>query len=363
MIARYLGSECTEREKRDIEKWINSTPESREEFGEIRQIWALSGAQKGNRNSWRAIPSLRKKLRDAARENADADPVRVLLYKIAPERKATGGFSFGRIARIAAVLILLTGMGYMAGYLKEVARNSPALNQGQAAVYENLSTKPGQRVTISFEDGTKVLLNSASSLRYAVDPDGTRRFYLTGEAYFEVVLTHRRPFIIHTENAVIRDIGTKFDVEAWPGDDLTQVTVTEGEVFLRPSGQQAGPPATVLRGQYSVVKGRRIIVPPSVTDVADRTAWVRGVLIFHNEPISTVFRSLQRKYGIQCYASDRSILRRTLTATFTDHQTRQEILKIIALSLKLNYKTSKDSVLFSTKEPFASQQRTKHEED
>lgn len=355
LLARYFASECNERERRDIEKRFNSTRESREEFDEIREIWSLSGGQKGNWNSWRAIPSLRKKLREAARETDDADHERVLLYKIIPERRMNDGFSFGRIARIAAVLILLTGTVYMAGYLKEVARHSSALNQGRAAVYENLSTKPGQRVTISFENGTKVLLNSASSLRYAVDRDGTRRFYLTGEAYFEVVDTHRRPLIIHTDNAVIRDIGTKFNVEAWPGDDLTQVTVTEGEVFLRPSGQQAGPPATVLHGQYSIVKGERIIVPPSLTDVADRIAWVRGFLIFHDEPIKTVFTSLQRKYGIQCYVSDSSILRRTLTATFTDHQTPQEIVKIIALSLKLSYKASKDSVLFSRKEPFMSQ--------
>lgn len=363
MIARYLASECTEQERRDFEKRVSSGRESREEFEEIREIFAISGTKKGNWNSWRAIPSLRKKLRDAAAESGDTDHGKVLLYKIAPERRKTGGLSIGRIAQIAAVLLLLTGIAYMAGYLKEVARNSPALNQEKAAVYEKLSTRPGQRVTILFEDGTKVLLNSASSLRYAVDRDGTRRFYLTGEAFFEVVHTHRRPLIIHTENAVIRDIGTEFDVEAWPGDNLTEVTVTEGEVFLRPSGRRASQPATVLHGQYSVVKGGRIVVPPSVTDVADRIAWVRGVIVFHDEPISSVFRSLQRKYGIHCYASDRSVLRRTLTATFTDRQTPREIMKIIALSLELNYKTSKDSVLFSTKEPFVSQQRTKHEED
>ncbi len=356
MIARYLASECTEQERRDIEEWANSSRKSREDFKEIREIWALSKAQKGDWNSWRAVPSLRKKLINAAAETDNDHKGKVLLYRIIPEKEKAGRFSVGRFAQIAAALVLLAGIGYVAAYFKGAAQDSSALDHGQAVAYERVSTRPGQRVTISLENGTKVLLNSASSLRYAVGRDGTRRFFLTGEAYFDVVHAHRRPYVIRTENAIIKDIGTRFDVEAWPGDDQTQVTVSEGEVSLKPTGKPAGLHATLVGGQYSVVRGGQIVVPPSFTNVADRIAWVKGELVFHDELIKRVFKGLQREYGIDCRVLEPSILERTLTATFTDRQTPQEVLKIIALSLKLNYRTSKDSVLFSMKGPFVSQQ-------
>lgn len=350
-VGRYLASECSERKHEDIEEWINSSPESKQAFDEIHEIWMLSGAHRSGWNSWRSLPSLRKKLDEADDDIDGTDRGGILLYRIIPEKRMAERLALGHLGRIAAVMVFLIGMAYIAIHLKEVARRHSVVNQERAAVHETVSTKPGQRVTISFDDGTRILLNSASSLRYANIPGGKREFHLTGEAYFEVVHSDSRPLIVRTSNAVIRDVGTRFNIEAWPGDDQTQVAVTEGKVILTPKGQQNAKSTTIISGKYSVVKNGRIAIPPTSMDFGDKIAWIKGELIFHNERIRNVFRQLQRNYGIRCYASQPTIYSRTLTATFTSHQTTDDIVRIIALALRIGYKASKDSVLFSTRNP------------
>ncbi len=349
-VGRYLASECSERERLQIEEWINSSPESRQTFDELREIWMLSGGRSGEWNSWRSLPSLRKKLGEVAVDVDRTNQAEIFLYKIVPTKASEGSLP-GRLLQIAAVMMVLIGAAYIGLYLREVAKRYSAVSQERAALHETISTKSGQRVTISFEDGTRILLNSASSLRYANVPSGRREFHLTGEAYFEVVHSNRRPLIVRTSDAVIRDVGTKFNIAAWPGDGQTQVAVTDGKVLLTPNGQLNARPTTITGGEYSVVRKGRIAVEPTYTDVGDKIAWIRGELIFHNERIRNVFRQLQWNYGIKCYATQPSIYSRTLTATFTSHQTRQDIIRIIALALRISYKASNDSVLFSTRNP------------
>ena len=351
MLARYLASECTEQEKLDVEKWASSGRKNKQAFDTLRKIWKLSDEKTEQWSSGRSITAFRLKLRDAEIHSHNNRRESLKLYKIVPARKAVNVFSLDQIVRVAALLLLLVGTAYMAILMKRVAQKSGAMKPVDPAAYEKISTKPGQQVTITFADGTHILLNSASSLRYADVPDGKREFYLTGEAYFEVVHSDRRPLIVKTTSAVIRDIGTKFDVEAWPGDNQTQVAVTEGEVMLTPDGRGNDQSTTITGGKYSVVKNGRITIPPSYTDVSDRIAWTRGELIFHNELMRDVFRQLQRKYGINCYASDPSIYSRTITATFTERETTDEVLRLIALSLKISYRASRDSVLFSMRNP------------
>ncbi|HQT91163.1 MAG TPA: DUF4974 domain-containing protein, partial [Candidatus Kryptobacter bacterium] len=102
----------------------------------------------------------------------------------------------------------------------------------------------------------------------------------------------------------------------------------------------------------------KIAVPPTLTNIGNRLAWIKGYLIFRNEPIANVFTCLQRTYGIDCSASDPSILSRTITATFTGQQSTKEIMKIIALSLNVNYKSSRDSVQFVLRKPFSKRNKT-----
>ncbi len=357
-MARYLSSECTEEERVGVEKWIGSSSENRHSFETLKKIWGLSGQKAEEWRSGRSITSFRLRLKTAESGLRNNRGGTVRLYKIVPRKKAAVIHSISRVLSAAAVILLVVGTVYLATLLKEFAQERKTSEEKPVVSYEQISTRPGQRITLTFADGTRILLNSASSLRYADVPDGKREFFLSGEAFFEVVHSDRRPLIVKTDDAVIRDMGTKFDVESWPGDRRTRVAVAEGEVTLSAKSQAGSQSATVTRGRYSVVMDGKIAVPPSYTDIGENLAWLKGFLLFRNEPIAGVFKQLRRKYGLHCSASDPSILSRTITATFTGEQTPDEILKIIALSLNVNYRSSRDSVQFVLRKPFLRRNKT-----
>ena len=97
------------------------------------------------------------------------------------------------------------------------------------------SVPSGARATKTLSDGSTVLLNSGSEITYKRfwgRPE--RRVYLTGEAFFEVSHSNT-PFIVETEQAEIRVLGTRFSVTSWPGSqdrNHTLVTLEEGKVVV-----------------------------------------------------------------------------------------------------------------------------------
>jgi Fe2+-dicitrate sensor, membrane component len=219
----------------------------------------------------------------------------------------------------------------------------------QFALWE-AQTKPGQQVTLNFADGTKVVLNSASQLKYSISSQGVREVYLQGEAYFEVVHSDAQPFILHVVDGTIRDIGTKFDVKAWPDDERTRLAVIEGMISVQPNGRTQEN--ILVRGhQYCVIGKGGVMVPPSYTNVSRDIQWLDGKQAFHNEAMSDVVRQIWRIYGIHCFVSDTSILSKRITTSFDNRDPAKRVLDIIALSLNLKYKIWKDSVLFVPSEP------------
>src|SRR5690606_29105984 len=88
----------------------------------------------------------------------------------------------------------------------------------------------GQKSTITLSDGTTIKLNSGSRLRYpeAFD-EGLREVHLEGEAFFDVARNEHSPFVVRTKSVTTRVLGTSFNIEAFP-DEQISVTVATGKV-------------------------------------------------------------------------------------------------------------------------------------
>ena len=105
------------------------------------------------------------------------------------------------------------------------------------------TTGVGEQVSFLLDDGSVVTLNAQSRLR-VVYTDTSRDIHLTaGEAMFDVVGDPDRPFRVITERAVIRAIGTQFNVRHRGSD--TTVTVVEGIVDVQLVPNPRSPPGEV----------------------------------------------------------------------------------------------------------------------
>jgi transmembrane sensor len=341
-LARYFSAECTEKEKENVEEWLNSDVKNRRLFDELKSIWEISGSAVVDKDLTYPLQRLSAIVRENESDSNGENSPRLCRIELGHSRTPR---VLNMVFRVAAVFLLFVGTFYSAYYLKQKALMRESESYNGNFVIEEASTKPGQRVSFRFADGTKVTLNSASHLKYSSDPKGARNVYLDGEAYFEVVHSEEHPFFVHVRDEVIRDVGTKFDVKGWSDDGNTQVTVVEGVVAIQPNAKIRHD-VIVSRDQYCIVDNDGLLLPPTNTDVSSELDWLTGRLVFRNTPMNEVIKQIRRRYGIYCFVSDSSILSKTITTSFGSREPVNRVLNVIALSLDLTCKISNDSALF-----------------
>ncbi len=163
-----------------------------------------------------------------------------------------------------------------------------------------LSTGKGKQFQITLPDGTKVWLNSSSSLSYPTSFNGgkQRLVEMTGEAYFEVAHNAAKPFVVRTDKEDVTVLGTHFNINSYEDEPALKTTLLEGSVSVSNS---SGKVRIVPGQQAAVFRNRAGMDRISVgeANVEDAIAWKNGVFNFDNADIRTVMRQLARWYDVE----------------------------------------------------------------
>ena len=153
----------------------------------------------------------------------------------------------------------------------------------------------GRRTTISFADGTKLWLNAGSRAVYPVEFAANRReLFIEGEAYFEVAKNENRPFIVRTGLIEVQVLGTHFNVNAYPQEVKTEVTLVSGLVQVAGANQQS-----ILLQPDQMVEIDHNTHQRTVrhVDVYDYTCWKDGFMQLRSENLDVVLRRIERYYA------------------------------------------------------------------
>jgi ferric-dicitrate binding protein FerR (iron transport regulator) len=171
--------------------------------------------------------------------------------------------------------------------------------------YNTLNTPRGRQFQLVLPDGTKVWLNSASSLKFPTTFSGkTRRVELKGEAYFEVEKAVDKPFVlILANNAEVKVLGTSFNVNAYENENKIKTTLLDGSVKVTASTSSgvANGEAAVLkpRQQAQLTQTGNDIAVINNVDVDKVVAWKNGVFNFEGVDLTEVMKQLERWYDIE----------------------------------------------------------------
>ena len=161
-----------------------------------------------------------------------------------------------------------------------------------------LATNFGEQMERQLEDGSTVVLNANSKLRFFTR--NPRKVWLEGEAFFDIV---RKPatgekFEVVTNDLEVNVLGTSFNVNT--RNDQTEVFLQEGKVELRidnhrdePIEMQSGDLVAYSRKQHKVSKKR------SNVSSLERASWKEGALIFNNVLLPEALFDIEDIYGIQ----------------------------------------------------------------
>jgi ferric-dicitrate binding protein FerR (iron transport regulator) len=225
----------------------------------------------------------------------------------------------------------------------------------EAAQKEVYTTQRGQRATVRLTDGTQVRLNVES--RLTVLPSfgsEARAVRLEGEAFFEVATDSTRPFTVRAGGTAARALGTAFGMDAYPGEQVTSVAVTEGRVAVRSKQSEEAqdePEDVVLEKQEmgEIHQGGQQMVRRDF-DPAAHLAWMEGQLVFENAPFREVTRKLERWYGLEVSLREGlSPPEGRFNARFAEDQPLPEVLDLVSTVFGLKYQLKQKAVVFVPK--------------
>jgi len=156
----------------------------------------------------------------------------------------------------------------------------------------------GKDYQIELSDGTKVFLNSATSLQFPLVFMNTREITINGEAYLQIASDASKPFIVHLPNMDVRVLGTEFNVNTYDkGED--KVALVNGAVNLTGRSEASiSKQGKILKpGQQAVLNGKELEVSSFDPDYA--LSWRRGYFRFKDIPLSKVCEVIPRWFGIE----------------------------------------------------------------
>jgi transmembrane sensor len=212
----------------------------------------------------------------------------------------------------AAAAVLLIGVG-----LALFIRQTP----------QEFRTALGEQRSLLLADGSRATLNTASTIEVILKKGRREVRLVQGEALFEVAHDAARPFVVRAGNALLKDVGTQFNVDI--RSNGTTVTVVEGEVAVDSAATSESAAAQASHGVGDTVEAlilrandRVVVTPAGVgtpqrgVNVAASVAWTLRQLMFEHRPLSEVAEEFNRYNKDRIEIDSAELRRQEVTGVF-----------------------------------------------
>lgn len=233
---------------------------------------------------------------------------------------------WGSIAAIV-LLCLLVGVSYF---------NTPA--DKQIAQLE-IHVPYGKKQKVILPDGTKVILNAGSYLRYPQRfQKDVRNIEFKGEAYFEVAKNKDCPFIIQSQEYRVRVLGTTFNLNNYVDSEELQLTLCTGKVLMNFGEEQL----KLSPGEQLVVDKNNMSLGREPVNTQNYMLWMKNKLYFNHTPVQEVVRRLERVYNCSIKFDQNRVFNNCLSGTH-DNKSLEAVLKSIRLATGIKYRKENNS--------------------
>ncbi len=324
LLPLYFEGKLTEEERLRVERWMEENPEhhavAQDMSGIFRDMDALFVMQ--HTDETLALSRVGKKIKGSH--------VLRLMRKV---------------ERVAAILLLPIVMLCVWQYIR----------YGHEEIQElSFTANPGMTAKAQLPDGTVVVLNSNSTLTYPSTFKGKlREVKLSGEAYFSVTKDVKHPFVVKTPyQANVKVYGTKFNVEAYPKDNLLTATLEEGSISLTyVDGKGNMEEKLIFPGQSISYRnnGQPMLNAEAYVDAAK--SWTEGKMIFRDTSAKDVLRQLEKCYHVKFVVHDAKVYENRFTGTM-ENQHLDRVLNVLSQTSNMKFKQRKSTHLYQGMQVF-----------
>ncbi|MGQ1788183.1 FecR family protein [Saccharicrinis sp. GN24d3] len=303
-LHKYAFNKISDKsEIEEIVSWIESSPENRKEFNNIKNLWSYTDF--GNYN---------------AGAYAEDSP-----KELVSKAKVIGL----ELLKYAAVILISLVVG---GALMFVSQN---IFWSELA-YNEIIVPYGENVEVLLPDKTHVWLSAGSHLVYpSVFKKGSRDIQLTGEALFDVQHNPKHPFHVITPNLIVEVLGTTFNVDAFEGSKYVNVTLVKGNVNIK---NKDGKVLTNLnpnqKASYNISQKSLNI---RKTDINFYTLWMQGIYSMDDENLADIALRLERWYDVKFVFDDKEVENIKFSGDILKNKPLEQILNVFKYSSGIEY--------------------------
>ena len=327
-IINFLARKESPEDVQKLKEWLAADPAHRDELKHWLAAWDAASIMEAAKNVSTDKAYQRFMLRVGAENVSPISPA-------SPVSSASPIFSISSFLRIAAIFVITFSLGILGYYYW--TKNQPE----QVAFIENI-VPLGSKSEINMPDGSMVWLNAGSTLRYPANYGKTKRdIYLSGEGYFKVAQQTGKPFTVHTPLANITDLGTEFNVKAYPDEDVVETTLIKGKVVVEKGEAIGAFKRTVLKpGQkLSVIVSDsqpELVLIQLDPDIADAgVSWKERYWRIESLPLKDLAVQLERRYDVRITVDDR-LKNRLFSGTF-ENETLEQALILLQHILSIQF--------------------------
>ena len=353
VVLKYLSGKASQKEVKELLKWVEASSANKREFLMYKKIWAFSTVEEGGQERiWRQVQfQIKNHKRNKRRRQwyyaAAASIIGFSMLTVFFNQKPDTIYDGLPDNQNEIVLELEDGTKTIinATGSNTVTHNGVvvSIQKGQRIQYseksDTIATKKlgynilyvpfGKRFTIELSDGTVVDLNSGSRLKYPVQfpADTIRQVFLEGEAYFDVTKSKEQAFVVNSDNLKTSVYGTQFNITSYPSNDIDLVVLVEGRIGVSIKTQEE---TLIAPNELVSINKQNGAFSKSTVDIKKYIAWKEGVLWFDAEPFDNIIRTLERHYDVIIVNKLDNLNTIKFTGTFENNESVEEILEVFA---------------------------------
>jgi transmembrane sensor len=316
LLGKYLAGEASEEERLRVRNWLSADEANLLYFDHMKLIFekaaAVSHLQEFDTDgAW-------MRLRASLREGSSG---------VVPIRRSP---DYSLWYKVAATLIVVCGIAWFLFRSTTGDQIVPPI--------ELVSEKTA--VSDTLPGGSDVFLNKESRVVYAYDDKKqSHKVKLSGEAYFNIKKQDSEDFIIDAGDVFIRDIGTSFNVRAYPDSDEVEVLVEDGEVRFFTADNNGISLKASGKGVYNKKTKTFSIEQPEPNITAYKTRF----FVFSATDLGSMATALNNVYDTEVVVAD-NIRNCSITVTFRDEPI-EEIMAVVSETLGLTARTEGNRII------------------
>ena len=202
--------------------------------------------------------------------------------------------------------------------------------------YNTIIVPRGGEYSLALADGTRIKMNSDSKLIFPHKFNGKeRRVRLEGEALFDVEKDSEHPFIVETAKGDVHVLGTLFNINVYPDEDIVQTTLVEGRVVFKGKGMLQN--VELFPGEqvtYNMKSGESHV---EEVNTKVYVGWAEGKWLIEGKRLEDIMKQLSRWYDVEVFYKNPEAKELVFTGDLEKYDDCEVVLNIISMTTNVMF--------------------------